>query len=135
MKKTLTIILLLTCSILFSQDITGKWKVIIYEDDVAYYNQKTDSISYKTSTKSEYSENFKNENESYFSTVLEFDKNKNYIIDTGGKKGKAKYEIDSKNGKIKFIWPNGNTETRNFKYENQILTIEIDLYKLGMMRF
>ena len=42
-----------------SQDIKGSWKVISYEDEIAYFNKSTDSISYKDSSRKNEADNFK----------------------------------------------------------------------------
>ena len=79
MKGILLIILLLSFKS-YSQDFTGKWKVFSYEDEIAYYNKTTDSISYKNPARKSEAESFKQMSDLIiFSVTYSFESNGKYV--------------------------------------------------------
>ena len=138
MKRTLIIIILLSFKS-YSQDFTGKWKVFSYEDEIAYYNKITDSISYKNPARKEEAESFKQMSELIiFSVTYSFDSNGKFVNDfpAFGKTVNGKFEVDKLNRKIVMTDDEGKKDELHYNYINGILFVEmkmeIGFIKLGL---
>ena len=78
-KRTLFIILLLSFKS-YSQDFTGKWNIISYENETAYYNKIVDLITYKIPSRKSEAERFKQMSELIiFSVTYSFEKDGKYF--------------------------------------------------------
>lgn len=140
MKGILIIIALLSFKS-YSQDFTGKWKVFSYEDEIAYYNKTTDSISYKNPVKKDEAESFKQMSELViFSISYSFESNGKFVLDFPlmGESYNGKYEIDKLNSKIVMIDDKGKKNELAYNYTNGILFVEmkmeIGFIKLGLKK-
>ncbi len=140
MKYKIVLFLLLFSFNLFSQEITGKWKVVIYEDEIIYYNKSIDSLSAKSTYFMENLDTLKMMAEQYFlSNTFEFDSQNSYTI-VGPMIGKlnGKFEVDLKNKRIKVNELNKESDFWNYEFENDLLKIEMlfeDSYiKLGLVK-
>jgi hypothetical protein len=118
--KKIIIINLLFCFHIYSQDITGNWKAISYEDQNVYYNKLKDSISFKglykdipvTDRAKEIVKDFLPEPFSY-----KFEKNGMVTLTFKERKSVRKYIFNKKNREI-FI-----TEKKD-KYESTMLLVK-----------
>jgi hypothetical protein len=140
MKRTLFIILLLSFKS-YSQDFTGKWNVISYEDEIAYYNKIADSISYKNPARKTEAESFKQMSELIiFSNTYSFDSNGKFVLDFPviGESSNGTYEVDKLNSKIVMIDDEGKKDELAYNYNNGILFVEMKMeigyIKLGLKK-
>jgi hypothetical protein len=123
-----------------SQEVKGSWKVISYEDEIAYFNKITDSISYKDSLRKNEADNFKKMSELLiFPITYAFDDKGNFtmnfpMMDTI----KGKYQLDKFNNKLILIDEEGKKDELNYLFKNELLFIvmkmESGYIKLGFKR-
>jgi hypothetical protein len=140
MRYKIVLFLLLFSFNLFSQEITGKWKAISFEDEIIYYNKINDSLSSKSSYSVEKLDSVKMMAEQLFlSSTFEFDTQNNYTI-VGPMIGKlnGKFEVDMKNKRIKVTESNKKSDFWNYEFENDLLKIEMlfedSFIKLGLVK-
>lgn len=140
MKRTLLIILLFGLKS-YSQDFIGKWKVFSYEDEIAYYNKITDSISYKNPARKAEAENFKQMSELLlFSVTYSFENNGKFVVDFPfiGERINGNFEVDKLNRKIVMIDDEGKKDEISFIYTDEILFVEMKMetgfIKLGLTK-
>lgn len=140
MKGILLIILLLSFKS-YSQDFTGKWKVFSYEDEIAYYNKTTDSISYKNPARKSEAESFKQMSEILvFSVTYTFESNGKFIIDFPalGQTIIGSFEVDKSNKKIVTIDNEGKKDKLKYSYNDGILFLDMKMetgyIKLGLVK-
>ncbi len=140
MKRTLFVILLLSFKS-YSQDIAGKWDVISYEDEVAYYNKTADSLSYKNPSRKDEAESLKQKVELiFFSMSYTFYSNGKYVVDLPavGETENGEYKVDKKGKKLVMIDVEGNKDELSYAYEDGILYIrmkmQIGFIKLGLTK-
>jgi hypothetical protein len=140
MKRLLLILLFFSIKI-NSQELTGNWKVISYEDDIVYYNKITDSISYKNSSRKEEADNFIKTSEFLiFPITYIFDNNANIVVnhETMGKITSGKFEVDKTNKKIIIIDEKGIKDEFPYIFSNEILFLEMKMrigyIKMGLMK-
>ena len=139
MKRLLFIILLL-CYKVNSQELTGNWKVISYEDEIVYYNKTIDSISYKDSSRKDEADNFRQMSDLIiFPITYNFEKNGNFVMNhpiVG--KINGKYEVDMSNKKIIMIDEKGKKDELPYIYTDEILFVEMKMetgyIKLGLKK-
>ncbi len=135
MKRTLFIILLLSFKS-YSQDITGKWSVISYEDEIAYYNKTTDSLSYKNPARKDEAESLKQKTELiFFSMSYTFNSNGKYVVDLPavGETENGDYKVNKKGKKIVMINDEGNKNELSYTYKDGILFIRMKM-QIGFIR-
>jgi hypothetical protein len=140
MNRIFLIAILLLAFKCYSQELTGNWKVISYEDEIAYYNKSTDSISYKDSSRKNEADNFKKMSELLiFPITYVFDDKDNFtmnfpMMDTV----KGKYQLDKPNHKLILIDEEGKKDELNYLFRNELLFIEMEMengfIKLGFKR-
>ncbi len=131
MKKTLLIILLLSFKA-YSQNITGKWNVFSYEDEIAYYNKSADSISYKNSARKDEAENFKQRSDLLvFSVTYSFESNGKYTLNFPalGEIINGKFKVDKLNKKILMIDDEGKKDELPYSFEDGILFVRMEMEK------
>lgn len=140
MKRTLIIIILLSFKS-YSQDFTGKWKVFSYEDEIAYYNKTTDSISYKNPARKEEAESFKQMSELIiFSVTYSFEKDGKYVENHPalGEVINGSFEVDKTNKTIMMTDDEGKKDSLKYNYDNGILFLEMEMeigyIKLGLTK-
>ena len=105
MKKIFLLIIVILGFNCQSQDIKGSWKVISYEDEIAYYNKITDSISYKDSSRKNEADNFKKMSDLLiFPITYVFDDKGNFTMNFPMMDSiKGKYQLDKFNNKLILI--------------------------------
>lgn len=140
MKRTLLIILLLGFKG-YSQDITGKWKVVSYEDEIVYYNKTTDSISYKNPARKKEAESFKKMSDLViFSVTYSFDSKGKYVEDHPalGEIINGSFEVDKRNKTIVLTDDEEKKDEYLYSYTNGILFMEMKMesgfIKLGLTK-
>ena len=140
MKRTLFIILLLSFKS-YSQDFTGKWNVISYEDEIAYYNKIADSISYKIPARKAEAERFKQMSDLViFSVTYSFEKDGKYVQNHPalGEVINGSFEVDKTNKTIMMTDDEGKKDSLKYNYDNGILFLEMKMetgyIKLGLTK-
>ena len=125
---------------IFSQDLTGTWKVISYEDEIAYFNKVTNFISYKDSTRKNKADSFRAMSEKLiFPIIYKFD-NKNHFTLNHPIIGeiKGRYNIDESNKKIVFTDSDDKVDENSYYFNNEILFIEMSMevgfIKIGLKK-
>lgn len=125
MKKYLFLILLLSVAA-NSQEFTGSWKVISYEDGIVYLNKITNSFSYTDPSRKEDTKSLQDLAESLiFPITYDFNNDGTYNIGhpvLG--KTKGHFEIDIQGKKIILTDENGQKEEVPFTYRNEILYVK-----------
>lgn len=137
MKKILFIILLLSIKA-NSQEFTGCWKVISYEDGIVYINKITDTFSYTDPSRKEETKSLREIAESLiFPITYNFNNDGSYVIGhpvLG--KTKGHFEIDMQNKKIILI--DEKKEEVPFTFINGILYVKAkmvtDYVKFGLKK-
>ena len=123
-----------------SQDIKGSWKVISYEDEIAYFNKSKDSISYKDSSRKNEADNFKKMLDLLiFPITYVFDDKGNYTMNFPMMDiVKGKYQLDKSNHKLILIDEEGKKDELSYLFRNELLFIEMEMengfIKLGFKR-
>ncbi|MES2574363.1 MAG: hypothetical protein V4572_05445 [Bacteroidota bacterium] len=123
--KKIIFIAFLFCIRVYSQDISGNWKIISYEDNVVYYNNLKDSVSYKDISRKDEADDILIIYKPRLST-LTFDLDKNGKFTLNGhdrQKAFGRYSINQQSGKIVFS-ENGKKQ----KHEIQITLVNETLY-------
>jgi hypothetical protein len=140
MKRTLLAILLLSFKA-YSQDITGKWNVFSYEDEIAYYNKTTDSISYKNPARKKEAESFKQMSDLIvFSVTYSFESNGKYVENHPalGEVINGSFLVDKLNKTIVMTDDEGKKDKLKYDYDNGILFVEMKMetgyIKLGLTK-
>lgn len=140
MKRTLFIILLLSFKS-YSQEFTGTWNVISYEDEIAYYNKTTDSISYKIPARKAEAERFKQMSELIiFSVTYSFGKDGKYVENHPalGEVINGSFEVDKRNKTILMTDEEGKKDNLKYNFDNGILFLEMKMetgyIKLGLTK-
>lgn len=123
------------------QELVGRWKVFSYEDEIAYFNKTTDSISYKDSSRKEEAESFRQMSElMIFPISYNFNKNGSFAMNhqTMGEISSGQFEIDKSNKKIVLIDGKGKKNELPYIYTNEILFVEMKMetgyIKLGLKK-
>jgi hypothetical protein len=128
--KKIFFILILFSSKIYSQNLTGTWNVISYEDEIVYYNKIKDSISYKIPSQKEEADSFKEMSDFLiFALTYKFDNNKNFSFNhsTFGEISSCQFEIDELNKKIILLDKKSKQDEIPYDYINEILFMEIKL--------
>lgn len=139
MGRILFIVLLLSFKV-NSQELSGSWKVISYEDEIAYFNKITDSISYKDSSRKDQAENFRQMSELIiFPITYNFDNNGSFVMNHPMMgKISGQFEVDKSNEKIIMIDEKGKKDALPFIYTDGILFVEMKMetgyIKLGLKK-
>ena len=140
MKKIFFLIIVILGFNCQSQDIKGSWKVISYEDEIAYYNKITDSISYKDSSRKNEADNFKKMSDLLiFPITYVFDDKGNFTMNFPMMDiVKGKYQLDKPNHKLILIDEEGKKDELSYLFRNELLFIEMEMengfIKLGFKR-
>ena len=142
MKGTFLLILLLTFKS-YSQDITGNWDVVSYEDETLYYNKQMDSIAFKkNSTEENHVERLKQKLELIvFSVTYSFKTNGKYVENHPalGEVINGSFEVDKQNKTIVIIDDEGKKDKLKYNYDNGILFVEMKMERgyitLGLIKF
>ena len=121
MKKNFFLIIVILGFNCQSQDIKGSWKVISYEDEIAYYNKITDSISYKDSSRKNEADNFKKMSDLLiFPITYVFDDKGNYTMNFPMMDiVKGKYQLDKSNHKLILIDEEGKKDELSYLFRNE----------------
>lgn len=112
---------------MYSQNLSGTWNVISYEDEITYYNKIKDSISYKDLSRQNEANNFRKKSDLLiFPITYNFDNNNNFSMNHSimGEIGKGKFELDKLNKKIVLLDKDGKKDEILYTYENGILFIK-----------
>ena len=123
-----------------SQDIKGSWKVISYEDEIAYFNKNTDSIYYKDSLRKSEADNFKKMSDLLiFPITYVFDDKGNFTINFPIMDSiKGKYQLDKSNNTLILIDKEEKKDELKYLFVNELLFIEMKMengfIKLGFKR-
>ena len=139
MKKILFIILLLNLKV-NSQELIGNWNVISYEDEIAYFNKMTDSISYKDASRKGEAENFRKMFELIiFPITYNFESNGSYaMIHPIIGKISGQFKLDQNNKTIIFTDEEGKKDELPFIYKDEILFVEMKMetgyIKIGLKK-
>ena len=140
MKRTLFIFLFLTFKS-YSQDITGNWNVVSYEDETVYYNKVKDSIVFRDTVEKDQVELFKQTLESIvFSVTYSFKSNGKYVLNFPalGRIESGDFKIDKLNKTIMMIEDKGKKDELPYVYSNGILfirmTMEIGFINVGLTK-
>ena len=140
MKKIFILIIVILGFNCQSQDIKGSWKVISYEDEIAYFNKSKDSISYKDSSRKNEADNFKKMSDLLiFPITYVFDDKGNYTMNFPMMDiVKGKYQLDKSNHKLILIDEEGKKDELSYLFRNELLFIEMEMengfIKLGFKR-
>ncbi len=140
MKKNFFLIIVILGFNCQSQDIKGSWKVISYEDEIAYFNKSKDSISYKDSSRKNEADNFKKMSDLLiFPITYVFDDKGNYTMNFPMMDiVKGKYQLDKSNHKLILIDEEGKKDELSYLSRNESLFIEMEMengfIKLGFKR-
>lgn len=123
--KKLVFIFLFLFAISYSQNITGKWKIISYEDEKAFYNKENDSIYFKDLKSKEEAENFKNMSDILiFSLTYTFFDNSDFTMSNPNFANiKGKYKLVEEEVAQK----NNDSESQLFYFKNEILYTKTEL--------
>lgn len=135
MKNTLLIILFLSFNV-YAQDFNGKWYIISYEDEIAYYNQTTDSLSYKIPAKKNEAESFRKASALLiFPITYSFNDKGKFEINhnTMGIISSGRFEIDKLNKKVIMIDEKNKKEEISYTFDNQTLFIEMKM-EIGFIK-
>ncbi len=123
MRKIIFILLLL-CSRLYSQDLTGNWQATSYEDKTLYYNKTKDSVSFKdypnldTNQAKEIAKGFLLKK-----FAFNFEKNGKATLSMQGNKLIGKYTNENREGKIIFE-DRAYKEEVHYRLQNGILFVK-----------
>ena len=140
MKKIFFLIIVIWGFNCQSQDIKGSWKVISYEDEIAYFNKSKDSISYKDSSRKNEADNFKKMSDLLiFPITYVFDDKGNFTMNFPMMDiVKGKYQLDKPNHKLILIDEEGKKDELSYLFRNELLFIEMEMengfIKLGFKR-
>jgi hypothetical protein len=139
MKKFLFLLIIVLCGKTYSQDLSGKWHVISYEDEIVYFNKATDSLYYKDSARKVEAENFKEMSDFLiFPITYKFDDNKITMNYPMMDEISGDFVNDELKKKITFTDKNGKTGEFPYTYINEILFFEIEMengfIKIGLMK-
>lgn len=122
--KELVFILLVSVGC-YAQEFTGKWHVVVFEDQKVYANKLKDSIVIKDPHQHETATDFKKLAEEYIykSTLTFYDNGTVETFDPLKGSTASQYEIDRINKQIITIEKNGKREEASYTFENGILFI------------
>lgn len=135
MKKNIVLLLLsVGC---YAQEFTGKWHVVVFEDQKVYANKLKDSIVVKDPHQHESATDFKKLAEEYVykSTLTFYDNGTVETFDplTGSKT--SRYEIDRAHQRFITIEKNGKREEATYTFENGILFIHPSKHTTTLIGF
>ena len=140
MKRTLFIILLLTFKS-YSQDITGNWNVVSYEDETMYYNKIKDSIVFKKTIEKDQVERLKQKLELIvFSVKYRFESDGKFTLDfpSIGEVVNGKYKVDERKKVIVMIDEEQKKEDHQYIFRNGILFLRMKMeegfIKIGLTK-
>ena len=131
--RTIIALLLLTSKLL-SQDISGEWKVISYEDETACFDIENDSVQFVDKSNQD-PENLKKSVLNWIPISYSFDRNKNFttVVPEGREKLLGTYKLE--NSEIIFlIGKFQDKETAQLSFDNDFLIIKHKT-RNGFMKF
>ena len=128
MKKIILLFLLISIKGV-SQEITGKWKVTSYEDEIVYYNKSKDSISYKDPSRIDEAKNFRKMYEILILPITyEFQENNDFeMIHPKIIQIKGKYKVNEAERHILLTENNGRPDTLSFSKNKETLYLKMEL--------
>lgn len=135
MKKNIVLLLLsVGC---YAQEFTGKWHVVVFEDQKVYANKLKDSIVVKDPHQHESATDFKKLAEEYVykSTLTFYDNGTVETFDPLTGTTSSRYEIDRTHQRFITIEKNGKREEATYTFENGILFIHPSKHTTTLIGF
>ncbi|MCH4822774.1 hypothetical protein ML462_06280 [Gramella lutea] len=128
MKKIILLFLFISIKGI-SQEITGKWKVTSYEDEIVYYDKSKDSLLYKDPSRKDEAESFRKMYEILILPITyEFRENNDFeMVLPNIIQIKGKYEVIDNEKYILLTDENGKTDTLPFSKNKEALYIKTEL--------
>jgi hypothetical protein len=139
MRYFLFLFIIILSGKVYSQDLSGKWHVISYEDEIIYFNKATDSLTYKNVERKKDAEDFKKMADFLiFPITYQFNNNKVTINFPLMDEIYGNFVIDKLNQKIIFTDKDGKKDELPYSFENEVLFLEMEMesgfIKLGLKK-